>query len=516
VNTDELKTGMAQENEEQKQTTNPEAQSGDVIGKYADENEYKAAYDTAMAKINEWKAFAEESTDWKNIRSQQVDLRSEIKALFLKKEDAKQLNEVIDEIAGEVNNRQNAEREEKEKVYNENNDKYVAIVNEKCEQAKNADLFSKARDLLTALQTELRNVQLKRSQRDNFFSQIQTTFSELNEKRATERENYEMECIDNYLSLKKEIEAACAFADETEIFNDARQKLIEVQRNIKGKKLKRSQRDELYQIIRDHFEALNDRQAKEREVSDEEAGANFEKLNLIVDEAIAFAKSTEEYGESRARLIAAQKEIKSMKLKRAQRDELYARIREVFTSLNDQQAAEREQFEGEAKINYDKLSEKVNEAFELVLGVTDFRLIRETLMNVQAEVRLMKLKRNQRNELFARIREAFGIFDKKRDEYYSERRDEKKKKLMMVIDNLNAKVSRTKELIQKDLDILKVLKKQDDAEEEQITAVERKINDRNNSMEDLQKRIEEVNKEITDLDKPEAEPVEEKAEEVNA
>jgi hypothetical protein len=476
------------------------AQSGDILGKYESEAEYKKAYDEIDKEIEEWTGTIEGTTDWKKLRNVQSELRAKIKILFLKKEDNEALNAKIDNASEAINQKQNQEREQKEQVYQENYEKYVGQVDEVCENAAKAESFSDARDMLIKLQDDLRDVQLKRSQKDLFLSKIQTTFTELNEKRAVEQENYEMECIDNYYNLKKPILEACEFSKSTERFADGRNKLIAVQKEIKGKKLKREQRDELYQIIRDHFELLNERQAAERMVDDEEADANYEKTKKLVDETLEFAKTTEEYGDARTRMIAVQKEIKAVKMRREQRDELFASIREVFTSINEKQASERAGFEEEANKNFESLTQKVNDAFALVHGVTDFRLIRETLINVQAEVKIMTLRRDQRNELFARIREAFGIFDKKRDEFFSSRRQEKVRKLQTGLDNVKAKLERLEELRQKDQETLDGLKN-DGADANQIAAVEKKIATKVEQIEDSKKRLDEIEKEIENINK---------------
>lgn len=501
----------AEENSQQenavKPDVNPEteketelAESGDILGKYTSEEEYKKAFDEINTEIDEWCETIDDTNDWKKLRNRQSDLRAKIKILFLNKDDNLALNAKIDEASETINKKQNEEREKKEKEYQENYEKFVSVVDETCKKAAEEETFSNARDMLIKLQDDLRDVQLKRSQKDQFLSQIQSTFTDLNEKRAVEQENYEMECIDNYYNLKEPIQKACEFSKTTERFAEGRNRLIAAQRKIKGKKLKRDQRDELYQIIRDHFEMLNERQAAERMVSDEEADANYEKTKKIVDETLDFARNTEEYGEARTRMIAAQKEIKAVKMKREQRDELFAAIREVFSSINEKQASERAGFEEEANKNYDNLTKKVDDAFGLVYGVSDFKLIRESLINVQAEVKIMTLRRDQRNELFARIREAFGIFDKKRDEFFSERRAEKARKLQTGLENVKVKIERLEELRQKENETLESLKN-DQAEEAQIQAVEKKIETKTKQIEESKKRLEDIEKEIQEINK---------------
>lgn len=497
------------------QIEEPEAHSGELIKKYASEEDYKNAYDGIFKEISNWCEQAKEGTDWKLLRNNQVELRGALKMLFLVKEDTKKLNDIIDEHAEIINQRQNSERMEKDKIFENNYNQYKEKVIETCNKANETTIFKEGRDLLIKLQDEIKPVQLKRSQRDEFFSLIQAAFLAINEKQANERENFEMECIENYHSLKKTIENACDFAKNSNRFSDARKKLIETQQEIKGKRLRREQRDELYQIIRVSFEELNLRQSADRSVNEEEITENYTKLAKIVNEAIEYANNTEEYSEARARLISAQNEIKALKLNRNQRDELYALIREVFTKMNETQSSERESYENEAEGNYIKLTEKVNNSFELVLGLTDFRLIRENLLAIQGEVRLMRLKRGQRNELFSRLREAFNLFDKRRDEFFTGRREERKRKFVTVLDNMNAKISRLEELKAKDLDLLTQLQNEN-CDEEQINAINDRIKEKDSQIAEAKSRLDEIQKEINDLDKQKDIPEEEREFEGNA
>jgi len=506
VSTDEQTNGTAVEiSTEQLEKTTAESQaeikSGDILGKYVSDDEYRKAYDGMILIINEWEQIAHNSNDWKALRSRQAELRSQIKVLFLNKEDDKALNEKIDNIADVINQKQNEERSEKDKISTENYEIYKPKVDEASQRALDIEKFAEARDVLLKLQSELRNVHLKRSQKDELLNTLQETFFKLNEKQAAERENYEMECIDNYHQLKGIIEEACKFAEETTQFVEARQKLINLQQEIRGRKLKKDQRDELYKTIRDSFEILNKRQSADRETSDEEIKENYDKMKKIVDDAIEFSKNTEDYGDARARLIASQGEIKGIRLRREQRDELFAQIREVFTALNEKQSSERSEFEAETMKNYEMVNLKVNDLFELVLGVSDFKLIRETLMNLQAEIRLLKLKREHRTELFSKVREAFNIFDKKRGEFFTARKEDRMKKINMLRNNIVTKLERVEELKAKDSEAFNTANEAETKDEQLIANLSSRLKEKNDRIDELKVKLADIEKDAAKIEK---------------
>jgi hypothetical protein len=485
-------------------------QTGEIIGQYDNAEQYDKVLGDITQEINTIIEFANQSNDWRDIRSRLTDSKDKLKGLFLKETDNNKLLDVINDTIEHVNSRQTEEKQKLDVTSQENFNSVIDKVKEAVTQSAALTDFKKAREVLLSAQDLFKNLALKRSHRDELNNLIHEAFDSLTNRQIDERENYEMECIENYHNSKGIVDEAILFSQKSAHYGKAREALIEVQTKIKGLKLKREQRDELFQSIRDAFEGVNIRQETERSSFDQEAKDNYVKLKKIVEDAISFANSSEEFSESREQLINAQNAIKGMKLRRDHRDELYAQIRVVFEDLNEKQSDERQSFEQECTDNYDNLTKKVNDCFELVLGLTDFKMIRETLINVQSEVRIAKLKRGQRNELFARIREAFGIFDKKRDEFFSERRAERIEKLNDIKSNLSEKIERLNQAIESEKAELVQLegKSAEEMDEfmknettQRITLVQGKISEKEQSIEQTRKRIEEVDADIAKIEK---------------
>lgn len=491
----------AEDNLQNESSMNTIADSGDVLGKYSDE-EYAKVLNESKTEAENWIQYAKEKANFNEIKSQALELKEKIKAKFLKDEDNNLISQMIDELIDNISEKQSEEREKLDEIFNQNYDAIKEKANSIIDESYKTENFKEARESLIALQNEIKEIRLRKSVRDDFQNKINDAFQDVIRRQSEERENYEMECIENYHNIKSKVDEAVSFSNKTNNYGQARQKFINIQNDIKGKNLKREQREELYQTIRDNFESLNTRQESERDDYINQCNDNFEKLGIVVNEAIEFAKSTDNYSEARQRLINAQSEIKGVKLTRDQRDKLYGEIREIFNGLNDQQSGEREEFEKEASENYDKVTKKINEAFELVHGVSDFRLIRETLIAIQGEVKILRFKREQRNELFGRIREAFSIFDKKKDEFFSKRREEKSNKLTSIKMGLSDKLVRFEASLQIDQESLNALTQSlDSAQEDKKVEINEKINALNSKIADKEKMIGETQARIIDIDK---------------
>lgn len=417
---DEVKETATQPTEEP--TTKEELQ----VNQEALEEQQKA-YLELKSEIDNINTDVETLDDIKHQRKSMVELKERILALFLipkndRDSSIDSIQEKFDILQKKSEDIKNKISEEYEKNLQEIEPKVKTVIAEVDE----ADNFSDMRKKLIELQSEIKECRINSEKKDDFFSMVQDAFESLTEKQEAEREKYEMEISENYLSIKPKVADAIRFAIQTENFNEARQKLIESQNELKQVKLKKDHLDELFGLIRKAFETVNNKQDQEREKFREESEKEYLAIEPTIQENIEFAKTSDDYEKARALLIDSQKLIKSKNLTRKHRDDLYGRIREVFNELNQKSDANREEFLEECKENFSKLEVKVNEAIAYIDFTNYLNDIREGLLAVQDEVKIAKLTRSQRNELFKRIRDGFGKFDEKRNKFIEKRKQREK------------------------------------------------------------------------------------------
>lgn len=458
--------------------------------------------------------FASKSeNDNKEIRSKLREALQDLKALNLGKELSADLNTKLSEALDEVNKKL---KEDSEKLAAQNQEIFAETekkVKETIESVNNSDNLRDSRESLIKLQQEINKIQgLRRDQKDEFYQLISKTYDEINKKADEEREKFEMECSENYFNLKVKVEEAVKFAQNTPIYKQAREALMKVQAEFKGLKLKKEQREELFGKIQTMFEDINRRQDEERNVFDSEAAVNYEKVLPTVNEAIAFAETATNFKQGRETLINAQAAIKATKLKKEQRDELYGRIRTVFEALNARQVEERGDYDKETTENYEKLIAKVDAAFTEVETVAEFNPFRDKLIAIQGEIKLLKLKKDQRNDLFEKVRAVFAKLDLRRKEYRENRSQEKQKRLTSILENLENKVSRIEDSISWDIKSLnfqkdklekltedEVLELKPDIESK-ISMLNERIQEKENKIKETKDRINDIQSELQNLD----------------
>ncbi|MCX8055288.1 MAG: hypothetical protein N3A67_06450 [Ignavibacteria bacterium] len=442
---------------------------------------------------------AKNSTNWKEVRNKIRDLISILNSYQPSLENKNSLLDKLNSSLEILIARQKDETEKIQAEQTKNYEQIKAIVDEAIKFASEAQNFNEAREKLINAKSEFRKLSLKREHAEEILTALNNAIENINNKIREERENYEMECSENYHILKAKVEATVEKASKATHFKSARQSLIDLQAEIKDKKLKRNQREELYQIIRECFEGINQRQQQERQMSDSDYEENYQKIKKIVDEAISFAENvTTSFKEAKDTLIAAQAAIKAAILRKVQKDELFGNIRRVFETINEKQNADRENYDKEANENYSKLSAKIEEAFVYLNNTSDFRLLRENIIGIQSEVRIMKLKREQRAELLEKIQKAFAIIDKLKNEYFEKRKQERIIKLNETLSNLELKIQRLEESINADKQAIQNINADDLSEaekEEKIKSIQERISEKEQKITETRTRIEELQKE---------------------
>lgn len=487
-----------------KEPFNPLANYKDMpINKEALEEQNKV-FEHLKSEVEKLIKLADETEEFKSTRKQIIELKEKVLALFLiSKTEKDVLIDKLQQSFVKLNEKQEEIKKSLEEVYVKNLEVFNGKFNEVVAFVAESTEFKAAREKLIELQKILKTTQLKRDDKDKLFANIQEHFEVLNKKQEAFRETFEAEFNENLAKIMPVVESVLNQVKEATIFKDARQKLIDLQNELKGLRIKREKKDEIFSTIRESFNSLNTRQDEERKVFDAEADTNYSQIKPEIVEAVEFAQTNVEPQIAREKLIQTQAKLKDLTLKRTQRDELYGMLREVFEKVSGDSQAEREQFEQEASENYTKLEIKVSEAIANVEYSNDFRDIREGLIAVQDEIKIVRLKKDQRNELFKRIRKAFELFDTKRNEYMDKRKHEKSGKLSQILDSLKERLSKLEEYESNDKSALeKVQAKIDESVNDEVAATEKvniqdRMNEREGKIADIKARIENIEKELS-------------------
>lgn len=270
----------------------------------------------------------------------------------------------------------------------------------------------------------------------------------------------EQECKKNYEQILSNVRQCESLADTSTDWHGARDEMKKVQEKLKSVKLQKDQQNELWQRMNAAFEKLGRRQTEEREKYESECNSNYVRLGNKVKECQELAGYSTDWHGSRDHIKGVQEELKSTKLKREQRDNLFGRVKEAFDTLGRRQTAEREKLEAEYNSNYASLDSKMTECVRLANYSTDWKGSREILKNTQEELKRVRLKREQRDELWQRMNNTFETLNSRANAYYEqqkkdrekERELERRRRLQEKIDSLQQALDNIKNSVERDVE----------------------------------------------------------------
>ena len=476
--------------------------------------EFKLEIDEAIALSNN-------TTNYRESENQIRDIANTLKTLGLTKTQKDEFSELLHTALTTVLQKRNEEFEKNKSSWQINYDTVKPKLHEIVEFAKNATIFKEAKEKLIEIQKEIKELAISRDHRSEFEKTLKDAFENLNAKHHEFMENFEMECIENYHNIKTKFDETIHKVFSLEAFPEAQKLLIEMQNIIKEKTLKRKQKDEFFETIRKTFDELREKFVEYKLVSAEEAAENYAIVKPKVDEAIEFALANitvAQANEAREKLLEAIKSVKDTRLKREQKDELFKAIREVFKKINDVVTEERNRFAAEASSNFDTVLSKIEVVIVDIENAIDLQYSGDTLSAIRTEIQLLKLKIKQRNKLYDRLRFAFDLLAKQREEYFKRKFAERIGNLEDTYKNFEMKNSRTNNLLAKDREILKEQENKLAGTSEEnvhmknsiiqvIAMVNKRISDRENFIYRTEKKIEGIKKEIEKIKKREEERI---------
>ena len=156
-------------------------------------------------------------------------------------------------------------------------------------------------------------------------------------------------------------------------------------------------------------------------------------------------------------LIGVQNRIRGAKLFREQREELHGKLEEAFMLIKIRREEEHQIFEQESAQNYIRLKSLVEKGLLQAEETHEYKETREFLKKIQSEFKGVKLVREQREELYARLQTAFDILGKRLDEYFRHKKKNWEVKMQFTLSRLSADIYELQEALSKEQSYLNEL-----------------------------------------------------------
>ena len=305
--------------------------------RYKDKENWKINYDMTKDKVNAAVEFSKNSSNFRAAKEKLIEVQKELRKLNMNLNDKNELNTILSNEIKIIN--------EKFQVWVENNEMEIIenyyslrnIVDDAIQKAFSFESFPEARSVLNEVQTQIREKALRRVQREELFKSIHNTFDELREKFDDYKRITDDEAAENYAKIKPQVDAAIEFAKSISVedSNDARNKFIQIQAAVKQTRLKREQKLELFDAIREVFNSINEMSKEERRKFEIEAEQNYKNLLTKIEVTIVDIENGIDFRQSASDLSTISTDLQLEKLRRPDRAKLYEVLRTAYNLLNN-------------------------------------------------------------------------------------------------------------------------------------------------------------------------------------
>ncbi|MFW5793032.1 MAG: hypothetical protein ACOCWC_02015 [Bacteroidota bacterium] len=399
------------------------------------------------------------SSNFREIKSDLIELRAASHDADLTLDQKKEINLIFDECFEKVNTLYEKDKEEFQNESFKNRETLTPKVEEALINAKYAEDedINDAWNFCIKVQQEFKGIRMEKEIRETLYSQLQEAFDLLKERREKKNLVKEKESLIIKEDLMPEIETLVQNAENASDISDLWQKLINYQKKVRESDLSYEVRNQLLNKLQDGFTILKIRREEEKSEFEANAKDNTKLVESLIAEGEDIAKNSENFKESFERLKQIQQTFRDYKLLKEDREALYQRLQNAFETIKQRQEDYFNFRNKEAIENYQRLKPMVLAAYERAQSSMEFKKTKEHLKRVQTEFKGIKMKAEEREELYKKLQASFDILHQRQDEYYAAKKDKIELHINYQVSDVDMKIEALQNEINKDYDIISSL-----------------------------------------------------------
>jgi hypothetical protein len=424
------------------------------------DEEFRKNYKELKAVVDEALLKARKAVSPRDAKGFLISAQDSFKGKRLQREQREELYGRLQDAFGEVNRKI---EEEKSKFENEAQKNYATfriLVEEAQFLASHPRDFHETWEHLVDIQSRFREAKFMREHREELYSGLQHAFDTLKKKRSAEQSEELSASAGNYANLletAEELTARATVEPDIRLFKD---ELIRFQTLVRESKLVKDHRHELLEKIQEAFLILTRRQDDENLRMTEKSESNYTGFLPRAKDLSLLAESSGNFYFVRESIKLLQSEIREASLVREQRVELNSFLQEAFQKLGKRQDKDQESFLKSAAENYIHLKGLVEKGLRQAEESNKYKETREFLKKIQSGFKNLKLVREEREELYSILQTAFGILNRRVDEYFRLKKKNWMLKMEYRFTESSSEIFRIQESLEKDLTRLKELEDQ--------------------------------------------------------
>ncbi len=281
--------------------------------------------------------------------------------------------------------------------------------------------YREMKDQLITLQRSLGQLDLSRAERAGLKETINACFEKINALRESEKKAFEETSEQSREKLTPLVEKALFEARYNDEIREAWDFCVSVQNEFRGIRLQKEIREMLYQQLQEAFDILKQRRAQQQSVLEQKSLSGKTALLPEVEALLTEAEKAIDIEAYWKQLIELQQDIKDRDLTFEARNELLNKLQEAFTIIKLRREEKQRALAEEGFSNALTLEEMIAEGETLAANAEDFRVAFDHLKQIQQVFRELSLPREEREELYQRLQQAFDTLKGRQEAWFNER-----------------------------------------------------------------------------------------------
>ena len=422
--------------------------------------ELESNYKAFKLKLENVFRKVKQTTDLKQAKSQLIEIQSEFKNIKLNRTDRDELYTKLQQEFAVVNQKIEQERTNFENECAANFLKLKPLVENAEFMANHPKDYKESFNFLIDVQNEFRGIKLQREQRDSLYARLQQAFAILKNSQSQQTVPAEITTDIPAGDIIKKVTDVCRNIEFAEDYYESKDALIEVQNELRQSKISREVKDELFARIQDAFALLNLKREEEIRKTALESAAFYDELMQKINGIAAEIKNNNDFKTLKDKLKSLQLEMRDINLSKEHRKDLSEQIQLCFEEIFDLQDKERGYFHKESKENYKSLKELIDKAYKQAETTHEYKDTREFLKKIQGEFKGIKLKSDEREELYTKLQKAFEILNTRVDEYFHTKKKNWEVRMQYKIAEMQTEIENLEDAIETDKENLLELEDQ--------------------------------------------------------
>lgn len=314
----------------------------------------------------------------------------------------------------------------------------IKQVNECLEMSNGpSNRWYEAKNIAFEIQKQMKEMLLSSQAYQELRDKLQKVFSTINENQK--QANKEKET--NYNNMKAKLDELSELSLSSTSWKEVRERLMLFQSEMKQKIFFKNNRDELQSKLQEAFSNLNERQTKANELYRKECDENYKRLITLANSLRNEADHSTDWSNIRDQLKSLQGDLRTYKLSRENRENVYSIIQAAFSRLNDRQNAAKDKYTSDCESNYNILSIQVARVSQNAHLLEDLSFVRNSLKEVQRLLFSTKpLNKNHFQELKSILDSTYETLNKRQSDFNQRRQQEYKSSLSEKINKLKSSI----------------------------------------------------------------------------